>query len=306
MQSKYIVVTHEPRIFYQTADPFWNPVRNGFRKAAAEAQQDFLYLSPEKDCLSYNNESIYKTMESLVSGALKQKPKALVVSNPNCFIETGGMEKIVDSGTTVVSINAYSDVHYNEKGMLCHVGMCDDSCGKVMGKLLAEKSVNSILYLLSYGTTSGAIRRDACQRELPSHLKTYEVVIDKLGSEQGIQQIIKACQAHPDIDAVVATNPTIGDMFSESRRRLDHESEVSRPYHFIQSDISETGLHEVIAGRALAIIDQQPFLQGYLALKLAFLYKEHGVTPCGFIQTGPCIISKDNAQDVLRKLGQIR
>ena len=49
-------------------------------------------------------------------------------------------------------------------------------------------------------------------------------------------------------------------------------------------------------------IDQQPYLQGYLAVVALVKYLETGAMPGGgqIVRTGPAFVTRDNAADVIR------
>ena len=67
-------------------------------------------------------------------------------------------------------------------------------------------------------------------------------------------------------------------------------------------DLSADVCKDIIAGKLLFAVDQQPYLQGYLAVQMLTLYKSNlnilgGGQP---VLTGPSLVTKDNAQQILK------
>ena len=63
-------------------------------------------------------------------------------------------------------------------------------------------------------------------------------------------------------------------------------------------DVSTQDLNAVINGQALFVIDQQPFLEGYMAVQVSAFEARYGQHPFGPVFTGPSLITKANAAQV--------
>ena len=64
-------------------------------------------------------------------------------------------------------------------------------------------------------------------------------------------------------------------------------------------DLTPYILENIKNGTTLAAIDQQPYLQGYLASVLARTYIDWGAIPGGDILTGPGVVNSDNVEVVI-------
>ena len=64
-------------------------------------------------------------------------------------------------------------------------------------------------------------------------------------------------------------------------------------------DMSPNFLKAVAAGEAAFCIDQQQFLQGYLAVDFLALHAEYGLMPGGNVASGPNLITADKAAQVV-------
>ena len=70
-------------------------------------------------------------------------------------------------------------------------------------------------------------------------------------------------------------------------------------------DLTKTIIRNILDGKSLATVDQQPYYQGAFTIMQLFLYKKYGLLPCD-INTGGAIIDKDNAQIVLDLADTVR
>jgi simple sugar transport system substrate-binding protein len=64
-------------------------------------------------------------------------------------------------------------------------------------------------------------------------------------------------------------------------------------------DMSAGFLEAVIAGEASFAIDQQQFLQGYLPVVFLAMHAEFGLMPGGNVASGPNLITKEKAGQVV-------
>jgi len=64
-------------------------------------------------------------------------------------------------------------------------------------------------------------------------------------------------------------------------------------------DLSPGFLKAVAAGEAAFAIDQQQFLQGYLPVVFLANYAKYGLIPGGNVPSGPNLITKDKAAQVI-------
>ena len=98
----------------QAQDGFWGVVRNGVKAGAADMGVTATYNAPSA-------ESDMPGMVSLIDAAIAKKPTGLVVSIPNPDALGPAIQKAVDAGIPVVSMNSGSDV-FRDLGVLAHVG----------------------------------------------------------------------------------------------------------------------------------------------------------------------------------------
>ncbi len=64
-------------------------------------------------------------------------------------------------------------------------------------------------------------------------------------------------------------------------------------------DMSANFLKAVAEGKAAFCIDQQQYLQGYLPVVFLANYKKYGLMPGGNVASGPNLVTKDKAAQVV-------
>lgn len=69
--------------------------------------------------------------------------------------------------------------------------------------------------------------------------------------------------------------------------------------HIATFDMSAGFLEAVESGKADFAIDQQQFLQGYLPVAFLALNAKYGLMPGGNVPSGPNLITKDKAKQVV-------
>jgi simple sugar transport system substrate-binding protein len=70
-------------------------------------------------------------------------------------------------------------------------------------------------------------------------------------------------------------------------------------------DLSKPIVQDIIDGKVIAAVDQQPYYQGAFPVMQLFLYKKYSLIPCD-INTGGAIVDKTTAKQVLSLSGTFR
>ncbi|MDZ7909549.1 MAG: substrate-binding domain-containing protein [Gemmobacter sp.] len=113
LAADIIVVAHG-----QANDPFWSVVKNGVETAAKHSGATVEYRSPETfDMVA---------MSQLIDAAVNQQPDGLVVSIPDADALGPSIQRAVEAGIPVISINSGSDVS-KSLGALLHIGQDEEA-----------------------------------------------------------------------------------------------------------------------------------------------------------------------------------
>lgn len=273
-----IVVSHG-----QANDPFWSVVKNGVDYAAKETGANVSYRAPETfDMVA---------MGQLIDAAVNQEPDGLVVSVPDADALAPSIERAVAAGIPVITMNSGGDVS-KKLGALLHVGQAERDAGKAAGEKLKE--MGGKVGLCVNQEVGNVSLDDRCAGFSEGFGGTVSV-LPTTNDPADVQAKVKAAIAsNPDIDTVLALGAgTAGEP------SLAAVKETGAKINVATFDLSAGFLQAVADGEAAFAIDQQQFLQGYLPVAFLVLNAKYGLIPGGNVPSGPNLITKDKAAQVV-------
>jgi simple sugar transport system substrate-binding protein len=279
------VVTHG-----QASDPFWSVVANGVKAAAQDEGVTAEYNAPQTfDMVA---------MSQLIDAAIASKPDGLIVSIPDADALGPSIQKAVDAGIPVISINSGSDV-FADLGVLVHVGQTEEVAGQLAGEQMKEAGVTKAICVnQEVGNAALDLR---CQGFEEGFGSPVEVVPVDLNDPGGItQSITGAIQADPDLNGILTLGPTASTPALQALEAANKTGEIKLATFDLSTDV----LNAIDDGTMLFAIDQAQYLQGYLAVVFMTQYLATGAVALGsadrIILTGPQFVTKENAADVIK------
>ncbi|AEF53962.1 sugar ABC transporter substrate-binding protein [Marinomonas posidonica] len=280
LSTSIIVVTHG-----QANDPFWSVVKNGVELAAEHTGADVDYRAPETfDMVA---------MSQLIDAAVNQEPDGLVVSIPDADALGPSIRRAVNAGIPVISINAGSDVS-KSLGALLHIGQEEYDAGKVAGeKLKAMGGKKGICVNQEVGNVSLDQRCAGFTEGFGGNVSILPTSNDPSEIESKVRA---ALDSNPDVDTIMALGAsTAGEPTVAAVKSLGLSGDVK----VASFDLSADFLKAIVDGDATFAIDQQQFLQGYMAVDFLALNGEYGLMPGGNVPSGPNLITADKAAQVI-------
>lgn len=277
---RIVAVTHG-----QANDPFWSVVKNGVGAAAKDMGVTVDYRAPETfDMVS---------MSQLIDAAVNQKPDGLIVSIPDASALGPSIKKAVAAGIPVISINSGSDVS-KELGALLHVGQDEYTAGKAAGAKLKELGgKQGICVNQEVGNVSLDLRCKGFADGFVGKVTVLPVSNDPADVRAKVKAALSSNSA---VDTVMALGAgTAGEPSLAAIEDLGMTGKI----HVATFDLSADFLKAVAAGKADFAIDQQQFLQGYLPVVFLANYAKYGLIPGGNVPSGPNLITKDKASQVV-------
>ncbi|MDJ1158656.1 sugar ABC transporter substrate-binding protein [Chelatococcus sp. SYSU_G07232] len=277
---RIIVVSHG-----QANDPFWSVVKNGVTKAADDAKVKVDYRAPETfDMVA---------MGQLIDAAVNQKPAGLVVSIPDGSALGPAIKKAVAAGIPVVSMNSGSDVS-KSLGALLHVGQDEYDAGKAGGAKLKEMGGKAGLCV---NHEVGNVALDLRCKGFADGFGGKVTVLPVSNDPAEIRSKVKAAiGADASIDTIMALGASLA---GEPTVAAVKEAGKAGAIKVASFDLSASFLKAVAAGEAAFAIDQQQYLQGYLPVTFLALNARYGLVPGGNVPSGPNLITKDKAAQVV-------
>jgi simple sugar transport system substrate-binding protein len=273
------VITHA-----SPGDSFWDVVKAGAVQAGKDEHVD----------LHYQGDPDVGKQATLIDNAVAAGTDGLVVSMAN----PDGLEKsikaAVAAGVPVITINSGLD-QWQDFGAITHVGQSETLAGKAAGDQLNSLGVKNALCVIQEAGNVGLEQRCAGAKSTFSGTLTNLQVdnTDLAGSEATIESKI---QADPTLDGILSLG---GDMSGQAVKAVDATGANITVGTF---DVNADVVQNVIDGKLAFAIDQQPYVQGYLGVTGIYLKVLNGNDIGGGqpVYSGPAIITKDNAADVLK------
>ena len=271
----------------QAFDPFWALVKKGAQQAASEFNVELQYSSPAT--------TNPRAQVALITQAAAKKPAAMVVTIPDAAVLAPPIRRIKLSGMPVVVVNV-GDRAWRGVGALTFVGQPDFTAGEEAGKAMAAAGVRHALCVIHEAQNTALTDRCA---GFTSQLTSRGGTVRSLhvnGAQLHLAQnaVVQALTGDRSINGVLATG-IIG--FQATGGALKVLNEFGK-VKFGTFDVSSADLTAVQNGQALFVIDQQPFLQGYLAVQVAAFDVRYGQHPFQPIYTGPSFVTKANAAKI--------
>ena len=275
-----IVVSHG-----QASDPFWSVVKNGVERAAKDTGAKVDYRAPETfDMVA---------MGQLIDAAVNQEPDGLIVSIPDADALGPSIKKAVEAGIPVISMNS-GGAAGKELGVLLHVGQSEFDAGKAAGAKMKELGGTKALCI---NHEVGNVSLDERCAGFGEGFGGAVTVLPTTNDPTEIEAKVKASlDSDGDIDTVIALGASLaGEPAVAAVKAVGRGGDV-RVGSF---DLSGGFLKSVADGEATFAIDQQQFLQGYLPVSFLALHAEYGLMPGGDVPSGPNLITKDKAAQVV-------
>ncbi|MFJ9639074.1 sugar ABC transporter substrate-binding protein [Streptomyces sp. NPDC101178] len=270
----FAMVTHSG-----DGDTFWDIVQKGAEQAAVKDNINFLY--------SHNDEA--NQQAQLVQTAIDKKVDGLIVSLAKPDAMKSVIAKAVKAGIPVVTVNSGS-AESKEFGALTHIGQDESIAGEAVGDELNERGRKKALCVLHEQGNVGHEQRCAGAK------KTFDgtmqnLYVDGTNMPDVTASIEAKLQSDKSIDAVVTLGAPFADAAVQAKQTAGSKAEIDT---FDLNAKVATGLQTDKLGFA---VDQQPYLQGYEAVDLLWLYRSNrNVLGGGLpVLTGPQIITKDDA-----------
>ncbi|MEE1926897.1 sugar ABC transporter substrate-binding protein [Streptomyces sp. TRM 70351] len=270
----FAMVTHSGE-----GDTFWDIVRSGAEQAAVKDNIEFLY--------SHDEEAGQQA--ELVQARIDQDVDGLVVSLAKPDAMEAVVRRAVEAGIPVVTVNSGQDLSKGF-GALAHIGQDETTAGRAVGEELNERGRTKAVCVLHEQGNIGHEERCDGVRE------TFDGTVENLYVEgtdmPSVQSSLEAeLQADTAVDAVVALGAPFAATAVRAADQAGSDAEIAT---FDLNPAVVAGLRD--GGIAFAV-DQQPYLQGYQAVDLLWLYRYNATMLGGGqpVLTGPQILTREDA-----------
>ncbi|MDT7566243.1 MAG: simple sugar transport system substrate-binding protein [Pseudonocardiales bacterium] len=266
------MVTHE-----QPGDSFWDKIRAGAQAAAKQ----------EGITLKYSNNNDAGQQATLVQNAIDSKVDGIAVTLAYADQVGPAAQKAVQAGIPTVAFNSgISD--YQKYGIGMYFGSDEDLAGQSAGqKMTAAGGGKAICVVQEQGSVALEARCAGVKKTFPN-TENLQVNGADLPS---VQQTIGAkLQQDPSISYVVTLGAPIALAALQAKTGANSKAKI------VTFDLNADVAKDIQAGTIEFSIDQQPYVQGYMAVTSLWLSLTNGNDLGGGkpVLTGPSFVDKTN------------
>ncbi len=252
------------------ADPFWRIQFKGASEAATESGMDLRILSPE----TVND--FGRQIELLVSAvAAGAAGIATTVTEPYGFAPV--LAKAHAAGIPVIAFNARpEDDDRRRNPYLAYVGMDDYRAGRVLARHALRRGRLAAPVVVAI-QQAGHAGLEARLKGIVEVLSEEDIVVERLNvrsNDDATERLFRDYLAtHGPVGTVITLGPEAAHPIGRVIR-----AEGLAPY-MAGFDLSSLTVRMIEDGVMDFVVDQQPYMQGYLAVKLLRLAAAYRMTP---------------------------
>jgi len=270
-------------------DTFWDLVRKGAEDAA---QKDNIELR-------YSADPEVPNQANLIQSAIDANVDGIAVTMPNAQALGPTAQKAVDAGIPVVGLNAGMDT-YQDYGLSGFFGQEERVAGELAGERLADDGAEHVLCVIhEQGNSSQEARCGGVADGMGGAGKVETLYVNGMDLT-AVQSTLQAKLAQdPGIDWVMGLVAPVALTAVQAAGGAGAEVSIGT------FDTNAALVAAIQNGDIAFAIDQQPYLQGYLAVDALWLAHRNGTTVGGGrpVYTGPSFVDASNV-DIIADAAQ--
>lgn len=284
-------------IIYDTAgNPWWKPMVNGVNETAkllgVEANIQYADNQPDKQ-----NDLIENAITNKVDGIV------LAINVPDAYNKN--VTRAMKAGIPVVAMNIDDPKGADGSDRLAFMGQDFKIAGYVVTKRLIKegnlKAGDFVVAPVEHPEATYAKERYMGVKKALDEAGIKSEVLDTgaVSLEDTLNKITQYLIGHKNTNGILA----MGGMPLSQSAKAVKDAGMNIPVAGF--DLTQQIVKDIMAGRILAAVDQQPYYQGALPLFQLYLYRKYGLSPCD-VNTGGAIVDRFNAEQVLKLSGTYR
>lgn len=268
-------------------DLYWAQFRKGIEDASEQ-------LGVTTKLLATQQFSIQGFVD-LLNSAIAAKPDGLIASIPDAAAVDGPLRGAIEDGIPVITVDT-GDARPREERIpyLLLIGNDNGLAGAAAAhRILDERKPKRAACPIHEPGNVGLEAR--CQGFIDV-MEEAGVKVDKFEISGGdptkaTEQVRSYFKSHADTDAIMTMGPPPGQQVV---RALEEEGLTDKVMH-VGNVLTPELLQDVKDGKLLALVDFQPYLQGYRAVVDMALFKRAGVVASNDTYVSGGIVDADNA-----------
>lgn len=269
----FAMVTHAA-----AGDTFWDIVRKGAEAAAAK----------DNVTLLYSNDPVASKQAALISNAIASKVDgiALTLSTPDSIIPVAKQAEA--AGIPVDAFNQ-GENYWQQAGAIGYFGSDEKVAGAALGDRLNTLAAKHDLCVIQQ---QGSVAlEDRCAGVKSTFKGTTDTIYVNGADMSSVLSTLEAkLRQDTSIDQVTALGAPIALTALQAISAASSSAKVNT------FDLSKDAAADIKSGKIEFSVDQQPYLEGYLAIDALWLDKVNGNTIGGgkATLTGPAFVDSSN------------
>jgi simple sugar transport system substrate-binding protein len=315
--AHFVLISHAP-----DSDSWWNTIKNAIKQADEDFNVETDYRNPPNGDIA--------DMARLIEQAAARNYDGVIVTIADYDVLKSAISKVTEKHIPLVTINSGTEQQSADLGAIMHIGQPEYTAGKAAGEKAKAAGVKSFLCVNHYATNPASFERCRGFAEaLGVDFKSS--TLDAGTDPTGIQSKVSAyLRNHPDTGGVLALGPLSAAPTIKALQQMG----LAGKLWFATFDFDDDIAKAIKDGTIQFAIDQQPYLQGYIAVAvLAIAKHDHTTDPVKIRQilqanpkfqarlstyglapsygprnigSGPGFITKENIDKVVKYAGQYR
>lgn len=264
-------------------DTYWDLVRKGAEDAAKKDNIE----------LRYSSDPQAPNQANFVRSAVDAGVDGIAVTLPNAEAIGPAARDAVDHGIPVVGLNAGMTA-YKDYGLSGFFGQDETVAGRAAGERLRDEGKKKVLCVIHEQGNSSQEARCAGVRDGLGGGTVDLLYVNGQDLTSVQSTITSKLSQDKSFDTVFALQAPVAMRAVESVQQSGAQAQVAT------FDTNAELVGAIKDGRVAWAVDQQPYLQGYLAVDSLWLAKRNGATLGGgqAVYTGPSFVDSSNVDTI--------
>jgi simple sugar transport system substrate-binding protein len=277
--SGYVIamITHET-----PGDTFWDKIKAGAQQAAKN----------EGITLKYSNDPDASKQATLIQNAVDSKVDGIATTLVTPDALAGSVKSATDAKIPVVGFNSGIDA-YKKLGTLMYFGSDETLAGTTAGQRLASEGAKKTLCVIQ---AAGSVALEArCAGVKSGQPNTENIQVNGADDAAVVSTLQAKLSQDKSIDSVVTLGAPIA---IDALKAKDAAGSSAKLVTF---DLNAEAATDIQSGKIEFSIDQQPYVQGFMAVTSLYLNIKNGNDIGGgkAVLTGPSIVDKANIDQIV-------
>lgn len=271
------MITHET-----PGDTFWDKIKAGAQQAAKN----------EGITLKYSNDPDASKQAVLIQNAVDSKVDGIATTLVTPDALAGSVKAATDAKIPVVGFNSGID-QYKKLGALMYFGSDENLAGTTAGQRLASEGAKKTLCVIQ---AAGSVALEArCAGVKAGQPNTENIQVNGADDAAVVSTLQAKLSQDKSIDSVVTLGAPIA---IDALKAKDAAGSSAKLVTF---DLNEEAATDIQSGKIEFSIDQQPYVQGFMAVTSLYLNLKNGNDMGGgkAVLTGPSIVDKTNIDQIV-------